>query len=83
MRRRPLAEATDRKSQCRFPCPKCGHRRTKAVTTGDCEGVAVRRRQCEACKHRFYTAQEPEYLLADDRIYWFDGRPQMIFDDEL
>jgi hypothetical protein len=52
------------------------------MLTGNSDGVAARRRECQECGHKFYTAQEPEYLIPDDRIYWFDGRPRIIFDDE-
>lgn len=67
---------------CRMPCPKCKHPITRALITGDSEGVIVRRRQCADCGHRFYTAQEPEYLIPDDRIYYVRSRPQIIFDEE-
>jgi len=65
-----------------MPCPKCRHPVTKVSITGESEGVIVRRRTCANCGHKFYSAQEPEYLVRDDRIYWCLGRPQIIFDDE-
>jgi len=27
------------------------------------DGIALRRRSCDACGHRWFTAQEPEYLV--------------------
>lgn len=77
-----LYSSNGRRTQCRFPCPKCRHPVTRVLLTGNTEGVAARRRECQECKHKFYTAQEPEYLIPEDRIYWFDGRPRIIFDDE-
>lgn len=55
----------------RFHCPKCRGGRTKVVLSHDPgDGVMVRRRWCEGCGHRWYTAQEPEYLLRAEQVMY-------------
>jgi hypothetical protein len=34
------------------------------------DGVTVRHCVCSACEHRFFTAQEPEYLVPRERVRW-------------
>jgi transcriptional regulator NrdR family protein len=50
-------------------CPRCGTLITKVVSTvKDQRGEAfVRRRHCESCDHRFYTAQSME---EPTRVQW-------------
>lgn len=38
------------------------------------DGRIVRRRKCAACDHRWYTAQEPEYLVPRCQVGYRDKR---------
>ena len=49
--------------QIKMKCPKCGSFRVHVVTTKktvDGPYETVRRRHCNSCDHRWYTAQEAE-----------------------
>jgi len=49
--------------QIKMKCPKCGSFRVHVVTTKktvDGPYETVRRRHCNSCDYRWYTAQEPE-----------------------
>lgn len=70
-----------RKAQRSFPCPKCRHPITRVIVSCDAEGVMVRRRVCQGCGHKLYTAQEPEYLVNEDYIYWHQGRPYIALEE--
>jgi transcriptional regulator NrdR family protein len=53
--------------RCR--CPKCGHGVTTVVQV--CEqgdGRIARRRKCALCDHRWFTVQEPEYVVPRDQV---------------
>jgi transcriptional regulator NrdR family protein len=41
--------------------------------TRERENLVIRRRCCDDCKHRFFTAQEPEYLIRRELIKWSDS----------
>jgi len=52
-------------------CPKCGNARTKVVLTKRTpDKVTIRRRNCIACKHRWYSIQYPEVPVANQEIKW-------------
>jgi transcriptional regulator NrdR family protein len=53
--------------RCR--CPKCGHGVTTVVQV--CEqgdGRIARRRKCALCDHRWFTVQEPEYVVPREQV---------------
>ena len=53
------------------PCPNCGSPITRVVnTTRSTDGQIVRRRWCEFCDHRYYTAQSLERVVADGALSW-------------
>jgi transcriptional regulator NrdR family protein len=53
------------------PCPKCREPISKVLHSGaDDGGEVVRHRQCPACGHRWFTCQEPEYIVRPDCISW-------------
>jgi len=54
-----------------FPCPKCRNPQSSVVLTRHTEhGESVRRRSCEECGHKWFTMQEPEFLLSRDAVRW-------------
>ena len=56
-------------------CPKCGsHNVRVCMTKSTDDGVSVRRRNCRGCGHRWYTAQEPEYVVQWERDFKFYGK---------
>lgn len=60
----------------RCGCPKCREPLSKVLATKDWgDGVIVRHRACTACDHRWFTAQEPEYLV---RGYWRSNKPALL-----
>lgn len=62
-----------RSLRCR--CPVCRHAVTVVVhVTEQEDGRIVRRRKCAACDHRWYTAQEPEYLVPRCQVGYRDKR---------
>ena len=68
-----------RRHYAAFSCPKCRSPLTRVMrTTADrTTGEILRRRVCEECNHRWYTAQEPEYLIPTRQSFW-TGRLQDI-----
>lgn len=57
-----------------FPCPKCRGVKSRVVSThSQDDGVRVRARKCLECGHRWFTAQDPEYLVRRDSISWTGG----------
>ena len=64
-------------------CPVCHHEDTKVVDTRlSTDGIMIRRRrECEACGHRFSTNEEVELL--DLRGIKRDGEHQMYSRDKL
>jgi transcriptional regulator NrdR family protein len=59
-------------------CPKCGTLITRVVSTvKDQAGEHfVRRRHCQSCDHRFYTAQTVEVLTP--QVQWIKVRRKSI-----
>ena len=52
-------------------CPNCKGLAVRVVCTKTGEdGVTVRRRRCDNCKHRWYTVQYPEAVVSKDEIKW-------------
>jgi hypothetical protein len=43
-------------------------------------GPIVRRRECAKCKNRWYTNQDPEYMVASDRVRYVDKRLHHVED---
>lgn len=61
-------------ARCR--CPSCRHPVTKVLRTGTMEdGVLVRLRLCLSCDRRWFTAQDPEYLVRSEAVVWRRDRP--------
>lgn len=59
--------ASGRWMRCR--CPVCRHEVTIVVQSADqADGRIVRRRKCAACDHRWFTVQEPEYLVPASQV---------------
>ena len=55
-------------------CPKCGVYDSRVGLTKRTEdGVSIRRRICRQCDFRWYTGQEPEYLVRVGRDFKFYG----------
>ena len=53
------------------PCPNCGSLITRVVnTTRSTDGQIVRRRWCEFCDHRYYTAQTAERFIPEGGMEW-------------
>lgn len=56
-------------------CLKCGASNSRvALTKSSNDGVTVRRRACRDCDFRWYTCQEPEYVVRRGRDFKFYGR---------
>jgi transcription elongation factor Elf1 len=54
-----------------FPCPKCRSGLTPVIVTKQTEhGETIRRRGCKECGHKWFTFQEPEYLLPVGSVKW-------------
>lgn len=52
-----------------LPCPVCGSTRLRVVDTRDNAHTVRRRRECKACKFRFYTKEvycDAECIQHDD-----------------
>lgn len=58
-----------KKRYLRFSCPRCRHPITVVMQTSALEdGMMLRRRRCPACDHRWFTAQEPEFMVTATRV---------------
>lgn len=56
-------------------CPKCGVWDSRvSLTRNTDDGVSIRRRICLNCDHRWYTGQEPEFIVQRGRDFKFYGR---------
>jgi DNA-directed RNA polymerase subunit M/transcription elongation factor TFIIS len=52
-------------------CPKCRYHSSRVLyTSRTSDGLTLRHCLCESCGHKFFTAQEPEYLVPNDRVRW-------------
>lgn len=61
------------------PCPKCREPYSKVLrSASEPGGEIVRFRLCPACEHRWYTAQEPEYIIPISRMKWLRTGPVVI-----
>jgi hypothetical protein len=68
-----------RRQRVACPCPKCRNPITKVLRSGaEDGGEIIRRRFCARCGHRFYTAQEPEYIINEKRLKWLDSGPVVL-----
>lgn len=55
----------------RCNCPSCRHPASRVVTTFNLsDGRIVRRRRCPECDHRWYTQQEPEFIIKPESLHW-------------
>lgn len=55
-------------------CPECGGASSRVIVTRlpiNAPATRCRRRQCNACGHRFYTLQSPEVVVAQHEVEWF------------
>ena len=60
-----------RRQRIGCPCPKCREQVTQVVRSGaEDGGQTVRRRVCPACGYRWFTLQEPEYIVPADHVSW-------------
>lgn len=58
-----------------FPCPKCRHPHAPVIVTRQTDdGEVIRRRGCPECGHRWFTLQEPEFLLPQGAVKWSGQR---------
>lgn len=58
------------------PCPQCREPITKVLRSGvEDGGEVVRQRQCPKCGNRWFTAQEPEYIVRAEAIHWPRDKP--------
>ena len=68
-----LYDANGKRKRFAFHCPQCRSENTRVVMTTesvDDASLVIRRRCCNDCSHRFFTAQEPEYLLRREQVKW-------------
>lgn len=55
----------------RIKCPECQSMRLRVIVTAPAtNGDTVRRRNCLACGHRWYTVQSPEQQLPQCQVSW-------------
>jgi transcriptional regulator NrdR family protein len=55
----------------RIKCPECQSIRLRVIVTAPAtNGDTVRRRNCLACGHRWYTVQSPEEVLSQYQVNW-------------
>lgn len=67
----------------RFSCPSCRSKLTLVISSTAMEsGVVVRRRVCETCQFKWYTGQEPEYLINNSKIRFINRRASVIEEEE-
>jgi len=65
------------------PCPKCREQLTKVLRSGaEDGGITVRQRTCPACGHKWYTVQEPEYIVPKDKITWGRSNLPMLREND-
>ena len=58
------------------PCPQCTNKTTYVVFTNQDEhGIAVRRRACRSCNHKWYTYQQPEQDITKYELFWINKKP--------
>ena len=57
-------------------CPKCRHGLSDVVTSAaQDDGVRVRVRICRKCGHKFWTAQDPEWLVPVAKRAYLGRKP--------
>lgn len=67
----------------RCKCPACRHPVTRVLRTGEMDdGTVIRQRECKACSHRWFTGQEPEYVIPSRLVRWTRDRPTLKTNDE-
>jgi len=75
---KPQYNENGRRRRIACPCPKCREPLTKVVNVSSNDGgETLRQRKCPACEHKWFTLQEPEYLLPSNRITWVGKKPQL------
>jgi transcriptional regulator NrdR family protein len=75
---KPQYNKNGRRRRIACPCPKCKEPLTEVVNvSAEDGGETVRQRKCPACKHKWFTMQEPEYLLHPSCITWVGKKPQL------
>lgn len=62
-------------------CPACGHGDIRVIDSRDAPGSIRRRRECQACGHRFTTFERVEYRLPV--VVKRDGRRQPFSAEKL
>jgi hypothetical protein len=71
-----LNPAARREQPCRSnrqarACPKCRHYESRVINTSRMtDGIIVRHCLCKGCGYKFFTAQEPEYLVPRHAVRW-------------
>lgn len=77
-------QSTNAKVRYLFPCPKCRDTSTKVLMTRSSpHGELIRRRGCPSCGHRWFTCQEPEYLLPKNAVKWSGANFQLVSTTDL
>ena len=75
---KPQYNKNGRRRRIACPCPKCKEPLTEVINVSSEDGgETVRQRKCPACKHKWFTMQEPEYLLHPSCITWVGKKPQL------
>lgn len=63
----------------RCSCPVCRHPTSRVVATNEmADGTLVRERRCSACDYRWFTAQEPEYVLPRAQVVYSGKKPALL-----
>ena len=75
---KPQYNENGRRKRIVFPCPKCREPLTQVVNVSSNDGgETLRQRKCPACEHKWFTLQEPEYLVPSNRVTWVRHKPQL------
>ena len=63
-------------------CPSCRSGDVMVLRSDTMpSGLTVRSRRCGDCSRRFFTCQEPEYLIARDKVRWWDGHGLWLIEE--
>lgn len=73
-----IYNANGRRRRVMCPCPKCREPLSEVLNvSAEDGGDTVRQRKCPACGHRWFTLQEPEYIISADKIEWAEKKPRL------
>lgn len=67
-----------RRKRVMCPCPKCREPFNEVLNVSSEDGgVTVRQRRCPACGHKWFTLQEPEYIIPANKVEWVEKKPRL------